>query len=192
MVGGIGQALLEHKVTDHRDGRIVNADFANYLVPVNADIPDFPARRQPPSPYPRPRTRRAGIGTAPAAGSVLDWRRCGWQPLSRNRHMGQGIAPKTPSAWTRLRRPGPCPVPGSWYRASGQPPGRRATASITYFAAGQRVGSAPSAAGPQTHEQRIQSVQANLTIRHPKKNVSAGQDPAQVGRVGLEPTADGL
>jgi xanthine dehydrogenase YagR molybdenum-binding subunit len=41
MVGGIGQALLEHTATDHRDGRIVNADLANYLVPVNADIPDL-------------------------------------------------------------------------------------------------------------------------------------------------------
>ncbi|MFM9614491.1 xanthine dehydrogenase family protein molybdopterin-binding subunit [Streptomyces niveiscabiei] len=39
MVGGIGQALLEHTVTDHRDGRIVNANFADYLVPVHADIP---------------------------------------------------------------------------------------------------------------------------------------------------------
>src|SRR5690606_13766368 len=26
MVGGIGKALLEHTVTDHRDGRIVNAN----------------------------------------------------------------------------------------------------------------------------------------------------------------------
>jgi xanthine dehydrogenase YagR molybdenum-binding subunit len=41
MVGGIGQALLEHTATDHRDGRIVNADLANYLVPVNADIPEL-------------------------------------------------------------------------------------------------------------------------------------------------------
>ncbi|WP_030609656.1 xanthine dehydrogenase family protein molybdopterin-binding subunit [Streptomyces fulvoviolaceus] len=41
MVGGIGAALLEHTATDHRDGRIVNADLANYLVPVNADIPDL-------------------------------------------------------------------------------------------------------------------------------------------------------
>ncbi|TDO51694.1 xanthine dehydrogenase YagR molybdenum-binding subunit [Kribbella sp. VKM Ac-2527] len=38
MVGGIGTALLEHTVTDHRDGRIVNANLADYLVPVNADI----------------------------------------------------------------------------------------------------------------------------------------------------------
>ncbi|GGS99329.1 MULTISPECIES: molybdopterin cofactor-binding domain-containing protein [Streptomyces] len=43
MVGGIGQALLEHTVTDHRDGRIVNADLADYLVPVNADVPDLRA-----------------------------------------------------------------------------------------------------------------------------------------------------
>ena len=43
MVGGIGQALLEHTVTDHRDGRIVNANLADYLVPVNADIPDLKA-----------------------------------------------------------------------------------------------------------------------------------------------------
>ncbi|MDX2633426.1 molybdopterin-dependent oxidoreductase, partial [Streptomyces scabiei] len=43
MVGGIGQALLEHTVTDHRDGRIVNASLADYLVPVNADISDLRA-----------------------------------------------------------------------------------------------------------------------------------------------------
>ncbi|MFE7566800.1 xanthine dehydrogenase family protein molybdopterin-binding subunit [Streptomyces sp. NPDC057539] len=43
LVGGIGQALLEHTVTDHRDGRIVNANLADYLVPVNADIPDLRA-----------------------------------------------------------------------------------------------------------------------------------------------------
>ncbi|MFG2129268.1 xanthine dehydrogenase family protein molybdopterin-binding subunit [Streptomyces sp. NPDC048751] len=43
IVGGIGTALLEHTVTDHRDGRIVNADLADYLVPVNADVPDVKA-----------------------------------------------------------------------------------------------------------------------------------------------------
>ncbi|NEE03566.1 xanthine dehydrogenase family protein molybdopterin-binding subunit [Phytoactinopolyspora halotolerans] len=43
MIGGISQALLEHTVTDHRDGRIVNANLADYLVPVNADIPDMRA-----------------------------------------------------------------------------------------------------------------------------------------------------
>ncbi|MET7701045.1 xanthine dehydrogenase family protein molybdopterin-binding subunit [Streptomyces sp. NPDC005485] len=43
IVGGIGTALLEHTVTDHRDGRIVNASLADYLVPVNADVPDVKA-----------------------------------------------------------------------------------------------------------------------------------------------------
>ncbi|MEU4767568.1 xanthine dehydrogenase family protein molybdopterin-binding subunit [Actinosynnema sp. NPDC023794] len=43
MVGGIGMALLEHTVTDRRDGRIVNANFADYLVPVNSDVPDLRA-----------------------------------------------------------------------------------------------------------------------------------------------------
>ncbi|MER6426018.1 xanthine dehydrogenase family protein molybdopterin-binding subunit [Streptomyces sp. NPDC001137] len=43
IVGGIGQALLEHTVTDHRDGRIVNSSLADYLVPVNADVPEIKA-----------------------------------------------------------------------------------------------------------------------------------------------------
>ncbi|MFF0714051.1 xanthine dehydrogenase family protein molybdopterin-binding subunit [Streptomyces bauhiniae] len=43
MVGGIGQALLEHTATDRRDGRIVNANLADYLVPVNADVPSLKA-----------------------------------------------------------------------------------------------------------------------------------------------------
>ncbi|MFI6693041.1 xanthine dehydrogenase family protein molybdopterin-binding subunit [Streptomyces sp. NPDC050433] len=43
MTGGIGGALLEHTVTDHRDGRIVNANLADYLVPVNADVPELKA-----------------------------------------------------------------------------------------------------------------------------------------------------
>lgn len=43
IVGGIGTALLEHTATDHRDGRIVNANLADYLVPVNADVPEVRA-----------------------------------------------------------------------------------------------------------------------------------------------------
>ena len=43
MVGGIGTALLEHTVTDTRDGRIANANLADYLVPVNADVPNLRA-----------------------------------------------------------------------------------------------------------------------------------------------------
>lgn len=43
MVYGIGMALLEGTVRDHRDGRIVNANLSDYLVPVNADIVDLDA-----------------------------------------------------------------------------------------------------------------------------------------------------
>ncbi|OEU86463.1 xanthine dehydrogenase [Streptomyces abyssalis] len=37
-VGGIGQALFEETVTDAGTGRIANATFGDYLVPVNADV----------------------------------------------------------------------------------------------------------------------------------------------------------
>ncbi|BBX96368.1 xanthine dehydrogenase family protein molybdopterin-binding subunit [Mycobacterium lacus] len=43
MVGGIGMALLEATQLDHRDGRVVNANISDYLVPVNADIPALDA-----------------------------------------------------------------------------------------------------------------------------------------------------
>lgn len=43
MVGGIGMALLEGTRIDYRDGRIVNANMSDYLVPVNADIPELDA-----------------------------------------------------------------------------------------------------------------------------------------------------
>lgn len=36
---GIGMALLEHTRYDERSGRIMNANLAEYLLPVNADIP---------------------------------------------------------------------------------------------------------------------------------------------------------
>ena len=38
VVWGIGQALLEETHVDQRNGRYVNAEFAEYLVPVNADV----------------------------------------------------------------------------------------------------------------------------------------------------------
>ncbi|MCD0451137.1 xanthine dehydrogenase family protein molybdopterin-binding subunit [Actinocorallia sp. API 0066] len=40
-VGGIGQALFEETVTDEGTGRIANATFGDYLIPVNADVPDM-------------------------------------------------------------------------------------------------------------------------------------------------------
>jgi xanthine dehydrogenase YagR molybdenum-binding subunit len=38
-VGGIGMALMEEGVVDHRYGRWVNKDLADYHVPVHADVP---------------------------------------------------------------------------------------------------------------------------------------------------------
>ena len=39
-VGGIGMALMEDLEIDHRFGRAINNNFADYHVPVNADIPN--------------------------------------------------------------------------------------------------------------------------------------------------------
>jgi xanthine dehydrogenase YagR molybdenum-binding subunit len=48
---GIGIALMEEGILDHRYGRYVNNDLANYHVPVNADIPNveviFPDKPDP-------------------------------------------------------------------------------------------------------------------------------------------------
>lgn len=40
-VGGISQAMFEETATDQVTGRIANATFGDYLMPVNADIPDM-------------------------------------------------------------------------------------------------------------------------------------------------------
>jgi len=42
-VGGIGMALMEDLVIDHRFGRPINNNLADYHVPVNADIPRMEA-----------------------------------------------------------------------------------------------------------------------------------------------------
>jgi xanthine dehydrogenase YagR molybdenum-binding subunit len=41
IVGGIGMALHEEALVDHAFGRVMNADIAEYHVPVNADIHDI-------------------------------------------------------------------------------------------------------------------------------------------------------
>ena len=41
MIGGIGMALMERTALDARDGRPVNAHMADYLMPVNLDIPQL-------------------------------------------------------------------------------------------------------------------------------------------------------
>jgi CO/xanthine dehydrogenase Mo-binding subunit len=40
-IGGIGQAIFEETITDAGTGRIANATLGDYLIPVNADIPDI-------------------------------------------------------------------------------------------------------------------------------------------------------
>jgi len=40
-VGGIGMALTEEAILDHRYGRYINNNFADYHVPVNADVPEI-------------------------------------------------------------------------------------------------------------------------------------------------------
>jgi xanthine dehydrogenase YagR molybdenum-binding subunit len=39
MIGGIGMALMEHSVVDPRNGRVPNANLAEYAVPLHADTP---------------------------------------------------------------------------------------------------------------------------------------------------------
>ncbi len=147
---------------------------------------------QPPSPYSRPRTRHAG--SAPPSLPT----RCSSPALGTAARPTQPANGDNESA-RRNRRPGHgcvVPVPVRSLELGIEPQGSRPD--------GERqpqeptspqvrgVGAPPSASGPQTREQRIQSVQAKLTIRQDKTNVSAGQSLAEVGRVGLEPTADGL
>jgi xanthine dehydrogenase YagR molybdenum-binding subunit len=43
MVGGIGMALMEETIRDPRNGRVVNANLADYHVPVHADVPALEA-----------------------------------------------------------------------------------------------------------------------------------------------------
>ncbi len=43
IVFGIGMALLEETHVDGETGRVVNANISEYLMPVNADIPDIQA-----------------------------------------------------------------------------------------------------------------------------------------------------
>jgi xanthine dehydrogenase YagR molybdenum-binding subunit len=41
MIFGMGMALMEETKYDDNNGRVVTRDLAQYLVPVNADMPDF-------------------------------------------------------------------------------------------------------------------------------------------------------
>ena len=41
MIWGVSFALHEHAVVDRRSGRVMNADLAEYAIPVNADVPSL-------------------------------------------------------------------------------------------------------------------------------------------------------
>src|ERR1700730_9377800 len=41
IVMGIGMAMFEETIYDHRNGKPVNNNFADYMVAVNADIPEL-------------------------------------------------------------------------------------------------------------------------------------------------------
>jgi xanthine dehydrogenase YagR molybdenum-binding subunit len=41
IVMGVGMAMFEETIYDHRNGKPVNNNFADYIVPVNADIPEL-------------------------------------------------------------------------------------------------------------------------------------------------------
>jgi xanthine dehydrogenase YagR molybdenum-binding subunit len=43
MIWGMSFALHEQAITDHRSGRIINANLAEYHIPVNADVPQLEA-----------------------------------------------------------------------------------------------------------------------------------------------------
>jgi xanthine dehydrogenase YagR molybdenum-binding subunit len=76
-IGGIGMALMEEVVIDHRYGKLVNNNFADYHVPVNADIPQIEALFiNKPDPYINPMGAKgmgeiALIGMAAAVGNAV-------------------------------------------------------------------------------------------------------------------------
>jgi xanthine dehydrogenase YagR molybdenum-binding subunit len=75
MVGGLGMALLEQAEWDARFGRVMNANLAEYLVPVNADAPELEAIFVPSEDY-----RFSPLGTKGLAEIAL----CGVAPAIAN------------------------------------------------------------------------------------------------------------
>jgi xanthine dehydrogenase YagR molybdenum-binding subunit len=74
---GTGMGLMEEVVIDHRYGRLVNSDFANYHVPIQADIPQLEALFvNKPDPYINPMGAKgmgeiATIGVAAALANAV-------------------------------------------------------------------------------------------------------------------------
>ncbi len=70
VVFGIGMALLEETMTDTRLGRVMNADLAEYHIPVNADVPEIDITFVPETdPYVNPLGVK-GIGEIGITGTV--------------------------------------------------------------------------------------------------------------------------
>jgi xanthine dehydrogenase YagR molybdenum-binding subunit len=70
MIWGISFALQEEAITDRRTGRIMNADLAEYRVPVNADAPSLEAILVPEDdPYVNPLGIK-GVGEIGVTGAV--------------------------------------------------------------------------------------------------------------------------
>lgn len=70
MIWGVSFALHEAALTDHRSGRIMNADLAEYHVPVNADVPSVEAILVPEDdPYVNPLGIK-GVGEIGITGTV--------------------------------------------------------------------------------------------------------------------------
>jgi xanthine dehydrogenase YagR molybdenum-binding subunit len=67
---GIGMALLEKTAVDRRIGRIVNANVAEYLLPVNADVPDIRAILVPNDERTSHPLGTKGIGELPMVGAA--------------------------------------------------------------------------------------------------------------------------
>ena len=65
---GIGMALSEETLVDGETGRIVNANIAEYLVPVNADVPDIQAIFVPNEEHNSNPSGVKGIGELPMVG----------------------------------------------------------------------------------------------------------------------------
>jgi xanthine dehydrogenase YagR molybdenum-binding subunit len=70
-IQGIGTAMFEDVATDAETGRVANATFADYLVPVNADVPDmdvvFVGRPDPENPLGVKGVGEVGYAGIPAA-----------------------------------------------------------------------------------------------------------------------------
>ena len=69
IIMGVGMALMEHTVYDHRDGGIITSNLADYAVPVNADIHSIDVHFiDKPDPYIDPFIGARGVGEITVTG----------------------------------------------------------------------------------------------------------------------------